>query len=157
MYELAAGESYRNPDAIKQPYYTLPLPATGKDAESRSAPISEIRVEITAKWMKAAHELLDYFLSCDTDTMRKIPNLIYTRVGTAVLSLLEIYASVMSGHLRNSITPQDVKVDMYLNIMAARLAEASGSGKYKIPSRWHHVIAVKGRDWHDRFQTQHSE
>lgn len=148
MYELVTGKSYRDPDAIRQSFYTLPRP----DAQPQSTLKSTFRMEITIKWMIVTHELLDRFLSCNTDTMRQIPNPIYTRVGTAVLSLLDIHVSAVSGDFGVFLEPQDVKANMYLDEMAKMLAEASDGGKYMVPSRWYHVMAVKGRDWYDRFQ-----
>ncbi|KAF7597118.1 hypothetical protein BBP40_010592 [Aspergillus hancockii] len=150
IYELGVGEGYRDPDAIKQPYYTLPAPEEG-NLQSKS-PLSAIRVDLTIKWMNAAQEMLDFFLSCDTGMMRKLPNLIYTRVGVAVMSLLKIYFSVKSGALGEFVSPQTLKVDMYLDAMTKRLTEASGNMKYKIPSRWLYVVGVKAREWYDRFQ-----
>ncbi|PYH43295.1 C6 zinc finger domain protein [Aspergillus saccharolyticus JOP 1030-1] len=152
VYEMAVGEGYRDPDAIKQQYYTLPSPE-GK-AKSASTQLSAVRVDITIKWMNAAHEMLDFFLSCDTDMLRKVPNLVYTRVGTAMMSLLKIYFSVSAGALGEFITSETVNVDKYLVAMTQRLAEASGGQKYKIPSRWYYVVAVKARNWYDRLQHQ---
>lgn len=150
MYELAAGESYRDPDAIRQQYYTLPMP----DVQPHSTPIGTIRLEIAIKWMTVTHQLLNCFISCNTDTMRQIPNLIYTRVGTAALFLLEIHASAVSKDFGVFLQSQDVKVNVYLNAMVKRLAEANDGGTHEIPSRWYHVIAVKGRDWYARFQKE---
>ncbi|RHZ59422.1 uncharacterized protein CDV56_108699 [Aspergillus thermomutatus] len=150
VYELAIGEGYRDPDAIKQEYYTLPTPEGDRRNQRASAPLSAIRVDITIKWMNTAHEMLNFFLSCDIELMRKLPNLIYTRVGVALMSLLKIYFTVISGALGEFVTPESVKVEMYLNAMARRLTEASGGQKYKIPSRWYYVLAVKARNWYDR-------
>ncbi|PWY72355.1 C6 zinc finger domain protein [Aspergillus heteromorphus CBS 117.55] len=153
IYELAVGEGYRDPDAIKQQYYTLPSPDSND--RSPSTPMSAIRVDITIKWMNAAHEMLDFYLNCDTDMLRKIPNLIYTRVGVAVMSLLKIYHSVRSDALGEFVTAETVNVDKYLEAMTRRLAEASCGQKYKIPSRWYFVVAVKARNWYDRVQQQY--
>ncbi|PYH94230.1 C6 zinc finger domain protein [Aspergillus ellipticus CBS 707.79] len=150
IYELAVGEGYRDPDAIKQQYYTLPSPES-----NNSTPLSAIRVDITIKWMNAAHVMLDFFLNCDTDMLRKIPNLIYTRVGVAIMSLLKIYHSVRAGGLGEFVTAETVNVDKYLEAMTRRLGEASCGQKYKIPGRWYFVVAVKARNWYDRFQQQH--
>ncbi|RAH73450.1 C6 zinc finger domain protein [Aspergillus aculeatinus CBS 121060] len=155
IYELAVGEGYRDPDAIKQQYYTLPSPE-GK-VKSAGSQLSAVRVDITIKWMNAAHEMLDFFLSCDTEMLRKIPNLIYTRVGTAMMSLLKIYFSVSAGALGEFITAETVKVDKYLDAMTQKLAEASGGQKFKIPSRWYYVVAVKARNWYDRLQHQNMQ
>ncbi|KAK1149373.1 hypothetical protein N8T08_006596 [Aspergillus melleus] len=151
IYELAVGEGYRDPDAIKQQYYTLPRPEDG-DNERHQTPLSAVRVDVTIKWMNAAQETLDTFLKCDTEVMRSIPSLVYTRVGTAMMSLLKIYFSVRSGGLGEFITPQAIKLEMYLDAMTNSLTEASGGGKYRIPSRWLYVIAIKARNWYDRFQ-----
>ncbi|KAA8648582.1 hypothetical protein EYZ11_006723 [Aspergillus tanneri] len=150
IYELAVGEGYRDPDAIKQQYYTLPAPEDAND-EPNQTPPSAVRVDITIKWMNAAHELLDFFLKCDTDLLRKMPNIVYTQVGAAMTSLLKMHYSVRSGGLGEFITPQAVNVEMYLEAMTSRLTEAGGGGKYRIPSRWLYVIAIKGRSWYDRF------
>ncbi|GFN10443.1 hypothetical protein AtubIFM55763_011452 [Aspergillus tubingensis] len=150
IYELAVGEGYRDPDAIKQQYYTLP--SLEKSDKSKSAPLSAVRVDFTIKWLNAAHEMLDFFLGCDTEMLRKIPNLIYTRVGVAILSLLKIYFSVRSGALGEFVTAESVNVEKYLDAMTRRLAEASGGQKYKIPSRWYLVVAIKARNWYDRFE-----
>ncbi|KAE8396543.1 hypothetical protein BDV23DRAFT_1485 [Aspergillus alliaceus] len=149
IYELGIGEGYRDPDAIQQQYYTLPAPENDKQSCS---PLSAVRVDLTIKWMNAAQEMLDFFLSCDTDLMRKMPNLIYMRVGVAVMSLLKIYFSVQSGALGEFVNPQTINVDMYLEAMTKRLTEASGNMKYKVPSRWLYVVGVKARNWYDRFQ-----
>ena len=158
IYELGIGEGYRDPDAIKQQYFTLPTPNDGGKAPSSRTPnISAIRIDLTVKWMNAAHELLDFFLSCDTDTMRNIPNLVYTRVSVAMLSLLKIYHFVQSGPLGEAIAPGTINVDMYLDTMARKLTEASNSGRYKVPSRWYNVVAVKGRDWYNRFKARQAQ
>ncbi|EAW08348.1 C6 zinc finger domain protein [Aspergillus clavatus NRRL 1] len=157
VYELAIGEGYRDPDAIKQQYYTLPAPEDHRQAERASPPLSAIRVDITIKWMHAAQEMLDYFLGCDTELMRKLPNMIYSRVGVAMMSLLKIYFSVISGALGEFVSPQTVKVELYLDAMTRRLTEASGGQKYKIPSRWYYVLAIKARGWYDRLQQRQAQ
>ncbi|KKK17179.1 hypothetical protein P175DRAFT_0492918 [Aspergillus ochraceoroseus IBT 24754] len=150
IYELAIGEGYRDPDAIKQSYYTLPSP--DDDIQPFRMPLSAARIDITVKWMNACHELLDLFLSCNTDLLRKIPNLIYTRAGVAIMSLQKIWLSVRCGDLGEVITPQTVKMETYLDVLTERLRDASDGGMYKIPARWYFVIAVKSRNWYDRFQ-----
>ncbi|KEY77141.1 hypothetical protein BA78_0195 [Aspergillus fumigatus] len=157
VYELAIGEGYRDPDAIKQEYYTLPRPEGDRRNQRASNPLSAIRVDITIKWMHTAHEMLNFFLSCDNELMRKLPNLAYTRVGVALMSLLKIYFTVISGGLGKFVTPESVKVEMYLDAIARRLTEASGGQKYKIPSRWYYVLAVKSRNWYDRLQQRQAQ
>lgn len=120
VYELAIGEGYRDPDAIKQEYYTLPRPEGDRRNQRASNPLSAIRVDITIKWMHTAHEMLNFFLSCDNELMRKLPNLAYTRVGVALMSLLKIYFTVISGGLGKFVTPESVKVEMYLDAIARR-------------------------------------
>ncbi|PLB55170.1 C6 zinc finger domain protein [Aspergillus steynii IBT 23096] len=151
IYELAVGEGYRDPDAIKRQYYTLPRPEDD-GSERHQTPPSAVRVDVTIKWMNAAQETLDTFLKCETDVMRAIPNLVYTRVGVAMMSLLKIYFSVRSGGLGEFITTQSINVEKYLDAMTNSLSEASGGGKYRIPSRWLYVIAIKARNWYDKFQ-----
>jgi hypothetical protein len=118
--------------------------------------MSAIRIDINVKWMIAAHELLDAVLTCSVDTMRRMPNLTYTRFGMAMTSLLKIHFSVRTGALGEVVTPETVNVGYYLDAMASKLGEASGGGKYKIPSRWYHVVAIKGRDWHDRLEKRYT-
>lgn len=156
VYELAVGEGYRDPDAIKRRYYTLPSPDDG-NSQQPSAPLSAVRVDMTMKWLNAARVMLDTFLDCDTETMRRIPNIIYTRVGLAVMALLKIYFSVRSGAMGKIIAPEDVNVDMYLEAMTRRLTEASAGQKYKIPGRWLYVVGVKARDWYDRLQNHQAQ
>ncbi|KAJ5347473.1 uncharacterized protein N7506_000726 [Penicillium brevicompactum] len=150
MYELGVGEGYRDPDAVKKRYFTLPTPE-GPEAQS---PLSAIRIDINMKWMNAAHEMLDAVLACSTDTMRKLPNLMYTRLAMGVTSLLKIHFSVRTGALGEVVTPETVNVHFYLDAVANKLAEASGAGKYKIPSRWYQVIGVRGRDWYERLESR---
>ncbi|KAJ5788511.1 hypothetical protein N7457_003501, partial [Penicillium paradoxum] len=158
MYELGVGEGYRDPDALKRRFFTLPtLDEESGSKQTSHAPLSALRIDINVKWMNAAHELLDAVLNCSTDMMRKLPNLIYTRFGTAVTSLLKIHFSVRTSTLGEVVTPQTVNVAYYLDALANKLDEASGGGKYKIPARWYLVIAVKGRDWYDRLERQQSE
>ncbi|KAE8371798.1 hypothetical protein BDV26DRAFT_116725 [Aspergillus bertholletiae] len=148
LYELGVGEGYRDPDAITQQYYALPAPEDVN--QPPKATLSAIRVDITIKWMNAAQEMLDFFLSCDTDLMRKLPNLIYTRVGVALMSLMKVYCSVKSGALGEFVKPQTINIEMYLEAMTRRLTEASGNMKYRVPSRWLFVVGVKARNWYDR-------
>ncbi|KAL2012982.1 hypothetical protein VTN00DRAFT_507 [Thermoascus crustaceus] len=156
VYELAVGEGYRDPDAIKRRYYTLPSLDDG-NPQQPSAPLSAVRVDMTMKWLNAARVMLDTFLDCDTETMRRIPNIIYTRVGLGVMALLKIYFSVRSGAMRKIIAPENVNVDMYLEAMTRRLTEASAGLKYKIPGRWLYVVGVKARDWYDRLQNHQAQ
>jgi hypothetical protein len=149
MYELGVGEGYRDPDAVKKRYFTLP---TLDEGPEHRAPLSAIRIDINMKWMNAAQELLDAVLACSTDTMRRLPNLMYTRFGMAVTSLLKIHFSVRTGALGEVVTPQTVNVGYYLEAVANKLQEASGGGKFKIPSRWYQVIGVRGRDWYERLE-----
>lgn len=155
MYELGVGEGYRDPDAIKRRYFTLPALDEDGKTKSPDTPLSAIRIDINVKWMNAAQELLDAVLACSTNTMRKMPNLMYTRFGMAVTSLLKIHFSVRTGALGEVITAEAVNVGYYLDAMANKLGEAAGGGNYKIPSRWYHVVAVKGRDWHGRLEKRH--
>jgi hypothetical protein len=155
MYELGVGEGYRDPDAIKKRYFTLPT--LDEDGNQPLGPqMSAIRIDINVKWMNAAHELLDAVLTCSVDTMRRMPNLTYTRFGMAMTSLLKIHFSVRTGALGEVVTPETVNVGYYLDAMASKLGEASGGGKYKIPSRWYQVVAIKGRDWHDRLEKRYT-
>lgn len=149
MYELGVGEGYRDPDAVKKRHYTLP---TLDEGTEHRAPLSAIRIDINMKWMNAAQELLDTVLACSTDTMRKLPNLMYTRFAMAVTSLMKIHFSVRTGALGEVVTPQTVNVGFYLDAVANKLGEACGGGKYKIPSRWYQVIGVRGRDWYERLE-----
>ncbi|KAI2683614.1 hypothetical protein LCP963914a_6015 [Penicillium roqueforti] len=154
MYELGVGEGYRDPDAIKRRYFTLPTldGENNSGSEAPDAPLSAIRIDIKVKWMNAAHELLDAVLVCSTDTLRKLPNLTYTRFAMAVTSLLKIHFSVRTGALGEVVTAQAVNVAFYLDALARKLSEASAGGKYLIPSRWYHVVGVKGQDWYDRLE-----
>ncbi|KAJ5157194.1 uncharacterized protein N7482_008294 [Penicillium canariense] len=155
MYELGVGEGYRDPDAFKKRYFTLP--ALDEDSHRPLDPqMSAIRIDINVKWMNAAQELLDAVLTCSVDTMRRMPNLTYTRFVMAMTSLLKIHFSVRTGALGEVVTPETVNVGYYLDAMADKLGEASGGGKYKIPSRWYHVVAVKGRDWHERLEKRYT-
>lgn len=152
IYELAAGEGYRDPDAPTRKYYTLP-PLEG-DMERRKAnvPLSAARVQIITKWMLAAHQMLDAFLECDISTLRKLPNMSYTRMVVGISSLLRIYHTTQSGPLSELIPAQMINVDEYLDRVSQALLEASGEKKYRVPSKWYHVVAVKNRDWYEQLQ-----
>ncbi|KAJ5636621.1 uncharacterized protein N7484_009934 [Penicillium longicatenatum] len=155
MYELSVGAGYRDPDAVKRRDFTLPnLEEDGNS--QRVTPMSVTRIDITVKWMNAAHELLDALLTCSAETMRRFPNLMYTRFTMAMTSLLKIHFSVRTSALGEVITPETVNVSYYLDAMSNKLGEASGGGKYKIPTRWYHVIAVKSRDWYERLEKRYS-
>lgn len=156
MYELGVGEGYRDPDAIKRRYFTLP-PLEEGSVKSTLPPLSAIRIDINVKWMNAAQEMLDAVLTCTTDTMRRMPNIMYTRFGMAVTSLLKIHFSVRTGALGQVVTPDAVNVGYYLDAVANKLGEASGGGKFKIPTRWYQVVAVKGRDWLERLENRYTE
>ncbi|CAI7663920.1 unnamed protein product [Penicillium glandicola] len=158
MYEQGIGEGYRDPNVFKRRYYTLPVfdEEGNNDSEAPDAPLSAIRIDVKVKWMNAAHELLDTVLACSTETMRKFPNLTYTRFVMAMTSLLKIHFSVRTGALGQVVTPQTVNVAFYLDALTNKLQEASAGGKYHIPSRWYHVVGVKGRDWYDRLEKRHS-
>ncbi|EED16699.1 C6 finger domain protein, putative [Talaromyces stipitatus ATCC 10500] len=152
VYEIGIGEGYRDPGAIKRQYYTLPAP-DGDDFLKRPAErLSAIRVDLTIKWMHAAQGLLDTFLECDVHTMRKMPNLTYSRTVLGLMALLKIFFSIKSGALGEVISTDSVKVEDYLEEVAQRLTEASAGSKYPIPARWLLVVGGKARDWLQRFQ-----
>lgn len=154
IYELGIGEGYREPDAIKRSYYTLPAPESG---DQQDQPLSALRVDLNIKWLNAAQGLLDSFLNCDVHTMRKMPNLTYSRVVLGVMVLLKIFFSVKSGALREVIGPDTVNMEQYLESMTERLTEASAGSKYPIPSRWLRVVGGKARDWLTRFENHRKE
>lgn len=151
VYELGIGEGYRDPDAIKRQYYTLPAPDGDSALKRPAEPLSAIRVDLTIKWMYAAQGLLDTFLECDVHTMRKMPNLTYSRTVLGLMVLLKIFFSVKSGALGEVIKPETVKVEDYLEQLTQRLTEASAASKYPIPTRWLLVVGGKSRDWLQRF------
>lgn len=152
VYELGIGEGYRDPDAIKQQYYTLPAPDGEKALKRPAEPLSAIRVDLTIKWMHAAQGLLNTFLKCDVHTMRKMPNLIYSRTVLGLMVLLKIFFTVKSGALGEVIKPDTVKVENYQDQLTQRLTEASAASKYPIPARWLLVVGGKSRDWLQRFK-----
>ncbi|KAJ6119431.1 hypothetical protein N7523_003711 [Penicillium sp. IBT 18751x] len=156
MYELGVGEGYREPDAIKRRYFTLPTLDEDGNTKLAEPPLSAIRIDINVKWMSAAQELLDAVFACSTETMRRLPNLMYTRFGSAVTSLLKIHFSVRTGALGEVVTAETVNVGYYLDMMANKLGEASGGGQYKIPTRWYQVVGVRGRHWLDRLEKRYS-
>ncbi|KAJ5579213.1 hypothetical protein N7450_008080 [Penicillium hetheringtonii] len=156
MYELGVGEGYRDPNAVKRRYFTLP-PLEEGSTKPTLPPLSAIRIDINVKWMNAAQEMLDAVLTCSTDTMRRMPNIMYTRFGMAMTSLLKIHFSVRTGALGQVVTADAVNVVYYLDAMANKLGEASDGGKYMIPTRWYHVVAIKGRDWLDRLENRYTE
>lgn len=155
VYEIAAGEGFRDPSAMDGPYDMLPpLEASG---QASSRPLSALRVDFTFKWMSAAQEMLDYFLGCDTAVLQKLPNLVYTQVGLALMSLLKIYFQVRTGSLGEFVTPQSVNIEAYLDAMMRKLTDASCGGQYRVPSRWQGAVAVKACDWYEEFQRRHSQ
>ena len=155
MYELSVGAGYRDPDAVKRRDFTLPdLDEDGNP--QKVSPMSVSRIDVTVKWMNAAHELLDALLTCSAETMRRFPNLMYTRFTMAMTSLLKIHFSVRTSTLGEVITPETVNVGYYLATVSNKLGEASGGGKYKIPTRWYQVIAIKSRDWYERLEARYS-
>jgi hypothetical protein len=156
VYEVAIGEGYRDPDAIKQQYYTLPAPDEDKVQKQLTEPLSAVRVDITLKWLNAAHGLLDAFLSCDIPNIRKMPNQTYSRAVLGIMVLLKIFFSVKCGALGEVISSETVNVDMYLETMTQRLTDASAGSKFAIPTRWLRVVGGKARDWYDRFQLHHA-
>ncbi|KAJ5678834.1 Transcription factor [Penicillium macrosclerotiorum] len=156
MYELGVGEGYRDPDAIKKRYFTLPTIDEDSGPRVLDPQMSAIRIDINVKWMNAAQELLDAVLTCSIETMRRMPNLTYTRFSMAMTSLLKIHFSVRTGALGEVVTPETVNVGYYLDAIANKLGEAAGGGKYKIPSRWYHVVGVKGRDWYERLERRYT-
>ncbi|KAJ5477357.1 hypothetical protein N7539_007501 [Penicillium diatomitis] len=156
MYELGVGEGYRDPESIKNRYFVLPPLDRSDGDRSPGSQLSAIRIDITVKWMVAAQELLDAILTCSVETMRRMPNLTYTRFGTAMTALLKIHFSVRTGALGEVVTSESVNVGYYLDAITHKLGEASRGGKYKIPSRWYQVIAVRGRDWFERLEKRYA-
>ncbi|OKL59528.1 hypothetical protein UA08_05422 [Talaromyces atroroseus] len=157
VYEIGIGEGYRDPDAIKRQYYTLPAPDGDNCAKRPTEPLSAMRLDLTVRWMHAAQGLLNTFLSCDVHSMRKMPNLTYMRTVLGLMVLLKIYFSVKSGVLGEIIEPDTLNIEGYLESLTQRLAEASADCKYPIPSRWLRVVGGKSRDWFERFQRHHMD
>lgn len=156
MYELGVGQGYRDPDAIKRRYFVLPTLEDGDSNSQEGNQMSAIRIDINVKWMNAAHELLEAVLTCSAETLRRLPNLMFTRFGMAMTSLMKIHFSVRTGTLGEVVTPEAINLSYYLDAMAAKLGEASGGGKYEIPNRWYHVIGTKGRHWYERLEGKYA-
>ncbi|KAJ5246086.1 hypothetical protein N7468_001069, partial [Penicillium chermesinum] len=126
MYELGVGEGYRDPDAIKRRYFVLPTLEGGGANPPEESQMSAIRIDINVKWMNAAHELLEAVLTCSAETLRRLPNLMFTRFGMAMTSLMKIHFSVRTSTLGEVVTPETVNLSYYLDAMAAKLGDASG-------------------------------
>ncbi|RAK81911.1 Zn(II)2Cys6 transcription factor [Aspergillus fijiensis CBS 313.89] len=152
IHEQAAGEGYRDPDAATRRYYTLPPLEGDTERHRANVPISAARVQIITKWVLSAQQLLDVFLQCDIPTMRKLPNMTYTRMILGVSSLLRIYHMTQLGPLSEVITPQMINVDEYLDRLSQALSEACDNQKFRVPSKWYHVVAVKNREWYEQLQ-----
>ncbi|GAT24241.1 C6 zinc finger domain protein [Aspergillus luchuensis] len=152
IYELAAGESYRDPDAPTRKYYTLPPLEGDMERHKANTPITAARVQIITKWLLASHQMLDAFLECDTSTMRKLPNMTYTRMILGISSLLRIYHTAQFGPLGEVVSSQMMDVDGYLDRVGQALLRASGEQKYRVPSKWYHVVAIKNREWFEQIQ-----
>ncbi|RAL11716.1 Zn(II)2Cys6 transcription factor [Aspergillus homomorphus CBS 101889] len=152
IHEQAAGEGYRDPDAPTRRYYTLPPLEGNTERHRANVPLSAARVQIITKWMLSAQQLLDFFLQCDVPTMRKLPNMTYTRMILGVSSLLRIYYMTQLGPLSEVITPQMINVDEYLDRLSQALSEACDNQRFRVPSKWHHVVAVKNREWYEQLQ-----
>jgi hypothetical protein len=89
--------------------------------------------------------------------MRKMPNLVYSRLVLGIMVLLKVFFSVKSGALGDIIGPQTVNIEMYLETMTQRLTEASANSKFAIPARWLRVVGGKARDWYRRFQAHQTD
>ncbi|KAJ5982622.1 hypothetical protein N7451_012722 [Penicillium sp. IBT 35674x] len=144
MYELSVWAGERDPDAIKRRDSTLPnLNEVGNPPNVSL--MSVARIDMTVKLMSAVHELLDAFLVCSAETMRRFPSLMYTRFTTAMTALLKLHFSVRTSTLGEFVTHETVNASYYLNAISKKLDEASGGGKYKVPTRWYKVIAIQSR------------
>ncbi|PYH47644.1 uncharacterized protein BP01DRAFT_354849 [Aspergillus saccharolyticus JOP 1030-1] len=152
VHEHAAGEGYRDPDAPTRRYYTLPPLEGDTERHRANVPLSAARVQIITKWMLSAQQLLDRFLQCDIPTMRRLPNMTYTRMILGFSSLLRIYHMTQLGPLSEVITPQMINVDEYLDRLAQALADACDNQRCRVPSKWHYVVAVKNREWYEQLQ-----
>lgn len=155
MYDLGIGEGYRDPHAVKKQFFTLPT-LDEENVSAQGAAMSAIRIDMNVKWMHAAQELLDAALTCSAEMMRMMPNIFYVRFVSAMTSLLKIHFSVRTGALGEVVTPQCVNAGYYLDAIGSKLGDASGGGKWVIPTRWYHVVAVRGRDWLERLEKRYA-
>ncbi|KAJ5731203.1 uncharacterized protein N7483_005711 [Penicillium malachiteum] len=150
ILELAIGEAYRDPEAIRRKYFTLPSPKVINGPTSIS-PISAADIDITLKRLDEAYHIMDAFLSWDLEMIRKFPNTIFTRVIAALTTLLKVFYSTHSDAIKNVIDVGPVNIRFYLSSIQERLLQAGDGNTYKIPSRWARIACKKG-EWVDEFQ-----
>ncbi|KAJ6006300.1 hypothetical protein N7451_004244 [Penicillium sp. IBT 35674x] len=155
MLELAIGEAYRDPEATRRKYYTLPPPNPSSKPPETSPPVSAAVIDIALKRLEEAYHIMDVFLSFDTEMVRKSPNVTFTRVMAALTTLLKVFHFIHSDPIKNVIGLLPSTVSFYLDSIRDRLLQASDNNVYKIPFRWATVVCKKGQ-WFDEFQFNQS-
>ncbi|KAJ5527677.1 hypothetical protein N7513_011836 [Penicillium frequentans] len=155
MLELAIGEAYRDPEATRRKYYTLPPPNPSSKPPESCPPVSAAVIDIALKRLEEAYHIMDEFLCFHTEMVRKLPNVTFTRVMAALTTLLKVFHFIHSDPIKNIIGLLPSTVRLYLDCIRDRLFEASDNNIYKIPFRWATVVCKKGQ-WFEEFQINQS-
>lgn len=146
VYEAANGEHFRDPDSVDRYFYTLPPLGSGNQRLGSNPPLNSAWVDISAKWMDAAQSLLNAFLAIDIAQVRKLPEIVFSRIFAAITSLLKIYDTARRTALGTIIQPNSLAIGTSIDSVTQKLFLAGLDGHYKVPSRWYH-ICLKKREW----------
>jgi hypothetical protein len=151
MLELAIGETYRDPEARQKKYFTMPPPKVVDELPARISLKSAADIDIALKRLDEAYHIMAAFLSCDLETTRILPDVIFTRVMLALTTLLKVFHSIHSGSIKGVIDISPESIRFYLSSIRDKLLQAGDGNNYKMPYRWA-KIACKKSEWFDEFQ-----
>ncbi|KAF2196434.1 hypothetical protein GQ43DRAFT_257265 [Delitschia confertaspora ATCC 74209] len=119
---------------------------------------SPLQLNATMKCIGAAHDSLDCFLQIPVSTLQTVPNVIFVRALYAIVLLLKVdYAVGADGSGGGILDSQSLKVDLYLNSIIQRTAEAVGPQRCRVPAHWLFILKNKVKAWHDEHQVFRKE
>lgn len=99
--------------------------------------------------LHSIHRIFDAFLSVDPVKLRIFPCLVFVRILYAGIALLKLssIATAPGSPLASVFSPDDLKVEEYLEKLVIALAETSGHGKYRFTGEFWEQVSMMRLWW----------
>ncbi|KAH6625268.1 hypothetical protein C7974DRAFT_313028 [Boeremia exigua] len=132
----------------------LTLPALDDDSVQPESLLSRsaLQINATTKCIIEAQAILECFVGISTDTLKKVPNLIFVRAIYALVVLMKAdYAVGTDPEMGEILDSQSLKVDHYLQAVHKKSKKAMEPEKCRMPSHWTFVLEQKLMTWRDEY------
>jgi hypothetical protein len=145
MHEIAIHHNHDIIEDFKPVYNLVP------DQLSEPDFVTPAHIDSLSVSIDSIHKAFDVFLSLGVESVRSLPTLFTARTAYAAVALMKIYntLSAKKSKFGSVFSPEDLKVDHYLNALIAFLREVGEGSKCRNAHKFVSIFTVLER-WHSK-------